>query len=188
MMSSRTRNRALVIASIVALVAIFVVSVSPAGARMVAPRSQCDGQQNIKAPEPQQEDAMRCLIDYARSQVGLRHVGTDRSLERAAGRKAGDVIRCGLSHTACGRPADAYARKFGYMSASSWSWGENLAWGRGKLGTARNILKAWLNSPPHRATMLTGSFNDLGLGLKRGSFGGHANASIWALQLGCHGC
>ena len=131
---------------------------------------------------------MVCLINYARAHAGAGRVSPQRELEKAAGRKAGDVMRCGFSHNACGRPADTYARRFGYMGASSWSWGENLAWGRGDLGSARNILKAWLNSPPHRSTMLTGSFEHLGLGLKRGTFSGHSNVAVWAMQVGCHGC
>jgi uncharacterized protein YkwD len=189
-LSASPRIRALGVAvTAVAISAVFLlIATSPAAARLVAPRSQCPGQQKIKEPEPVQEKAMRCLINYARSQVGAGNVRSDNSLEKAAGRKAGDVMRCGFSHTACGRPADTYARRFGYMTAPSWSWGENLAWGRGKLGSPRNILIAWLNSPPHRETMLNGSFEHLGVGLKRGSFGGHANAAVWVLELGCHGC
>ena len=38
-------------------------------------------------------------------------------------------MQCGFSHTACGRPADLYARRYGYTAASSWRWGENLALG-----------------------------------------------------------
>ena len=168
--------------------AALLFSASPAEAGLVAPPSKCPGQQNIRARGPEQKDAMLCLVNYARSHAGARHVSQQNSLEKAADRKAGDVMQCGFSHTACGRPADTYARRFGYMSAPSWSWGENLAWGRGNLGSARNILKAWLNSPPHRDTMLNGSFEHLGIGLKRGSFSGHANAAVWVLELGCHGC
>jgi uncharacterized protein YkwD len=189
-MFARPRRRAYTVAVIGALAAAILLAFSAAGAsaKLVAPRSKCAGQQNIHAPRPLQKKAMVCLINYARDHAGVGHVSVQRSLEKAAGRKAGDVIRCGFSHTACGRPADIYARRFGYMSAPSWSWGENLAWGRGSLGTARNILKAWLNSPPHRMTMLTGAFEHMGIGLKRGSFSGHANAAVWALELGCHGC
>jgi uncharacterized protein YkwD len=184
------RHRALAVAvlGLFAAAAMLVISAMPAQAKLVAPRSKCAGQQNVHAPEPQQEDAMLCLINFARAHAGARHVSDQKELEKAAGRKSGDVMRCGFSHTACGRPADIYARKFGYMNAPSWSWGENLAWGRGKLGTPRNILKAWLNSPPHRSTMLNGSFEHVGLGLKRGSFSGHANAAVWVLEVGCHGC
>ena len=155
---------------------------------LVAPRSECKAQANIKAPERQQEEAMRCLLNYARSHVGAGSLGISKSLERAAGRKSGDVMQCGFSHTACGRPADLYARRYGYASASSWAWGENLAVGRGQRGSARKVLKAWLHSPPHRDAMLLGSFDDAGIGLKRGRFGGHRNMAIWVLELGCHGC
>ncbi len=183
------RNRVLTIAAIGALAAVAMLLVaSSAQGKLVAPRTKCPGQQNVNAPEPQQEDAMVCLINYARAHAGVGRVTPQKDLEQAAGRKAGDVMRCGFSHTACGRPADLYARRFGYIGGASWSWGENLAWGRGGLGTARNILRAWLNSPPHRETMLRGSFEHLGIGLKRGPFNGHKHAAVWVLELGCHGC
>ena len=184
----RNRARATALLGVAALAAILTISASPASAKLVAPPKKCPGQQNLKAPRPMQKKAMGCLINYARAHAGVGHVSGQNSLAKAAGRKAGDVMRCGFSHTACGIPADTYARRFGYMSAPSWSWGENLAWGRGQLGTARNILKAWLNSPPHRETMLSGTFEHFGVGLKRGSFSGHGNAAVWALELGCHGC
>jgi uncharacterized protein YkwD len=135
-----------------------------------------------------QEDAMLCLINYARGHAGAGGLDADGSLERAAGRKSGDVMRCGFSHTACGNPADLYANRYGYTSASSWQWGENLAWGDGDRGSAREILKAWLNSPPHRETMLRGSFEDAGIGLRRGRFSGRDEVGVWVLELGCHGC
>jgi uncharacterized protein YkwD len=186
--TSRYRVLAIIVICALASTATLAIAAGPASAKLVAPRSKCAGQQNSRAPEPQQEKAMRCLINFARDHSGAGNVNSQGELEKAAGRKSGDVMRCGFSHTACGRAADTYPRRYGYMNASSWSWGENLAWGRGKLGTARNILKAWLNSPPHRETMLNGRFEHLGLGLKRGSFSGHANAAVWVLELGCHGC
>ena len=76
-------------------------------------------------------------------------------------------MRCGFSHTACGDPADLYARRYGYTSASELGLGrEPRPVGRGKRGTARRVLKAWLNSPPHREAMLRGSFDDAGIGLR----------------------
>jgi uncharacterized protein YkwD len=165
-----------------ALILFLVAVTSSAEASLVAPRSKCAGQANIKAPEPRQEDAMRCLINYARDHSGAGNLEAHRKLERASGRKVGDVVKCGFSHTACGNPADLYARRFGYISGS-FQFGENLAQGRGKRGSARNILQAWLNSPPHRATMLRGSFDDLGLGLRH-----HGKMGVWVMQVGCRGC
>lgn len=182
-----TPRQVLSLLAILAFAIAFAAATGSADASLVASAKKCPAQKNIKAPERAQEDAMRCLINYARKHAGAGNVGSDRSLERAAGRKAGDVMDCGFSHTACGNPADLYAHRYGYTNGS-WSWGENLAWGKGKRGSARNVLQSWLNSPPHRATMLRGSFDDLGLGLRRGSFGGRKNVAVWVLQVGCHGC
>jgi len=180
------------LAALTALLAVGLLAATAAteasAAGLVAPLSECKAQKNIKAPEREQEDAMRCLINYARSHSGSGSLGASRSLERAAGQKSGDVMQCGFSHTACGRPADLYARRYGYASASSWAWGENLAVGRGKRGSARKVMKAWLHSPPHRDAMLRGSFDDAGIGLKRGRFSGHRNMAVWVLELGCQGC
>jgi uncharacterized protein YkwD len=176
------------LATITMLTAVASIAASTATASLVAPGSKCPGQQNTHASEHDQQKAMLCLIDYARRHAGAGGVKSNHRLERAAGRKAGDVMRCGFSHTACGHPADLYAQRYGYIGGGSWSWGENLAWGRGRGGTARRMLQDWLNSPPHRETMLRGAFEDVGVGLRRGHFAGHANASVWVLELGCHGC
>lgn len=130
---------------------------------------------------------MRCLVNHARKQTSAAQVSSNRPLERAAGHKASDVMRCGLSHTACGRPPDAYARRFGYVGGS-YQWGETLAAEPGKDGSARQVMKAWLGSSGHRATILRSSFDDLGIGLKRGNFAGRSNVAVWTLNLGCHGC
>src|SRR5262245_31075007 len=145
------------LAIISTLTAVASIGTATAAANLVAPGSKCPGQQNTHASEHDQQKAMLCLINYARRHANSGGVNSNHELERAAGRKAGDVMRCGFSHTACGNPADLYAHRFGYTGGGSWSWGENLAWARGRGGTARNTLKDWLNSPPHRYTMLRGA-------------------------------
>ena len=185
-MNSNTCVRLLALACAVSMLAI---AAPGASADLLAPRSACPGQQNIDATEHLQEDALRCLIAHARERAGVQRLGSNSSLERSAGRKAGDVMRCGFAHTACGNSADKWAHEYGYSSGtSSWRFGENLAWGRGKRGSARNVLEAWFRSSPHRATLFTGSFEHLGIGLRRGGFAGHRNASVWVLQVGCRGC
>ena len=127
---------------------------------------------------------MRCLIEVVRHRSGARRVRSHRALEKAAGRKVRDVSRCGFSHTACGNAADKYAHEYGYTSGTgSWQWGENLATGRGRRGSARNVIQAWLASPPHRTTLLRNSFEHSGIGLRR-----DGRTAFWALQLGCRGC
>jgi hypothetical protein len=155
-----------------------------ARAGLVAPKAKCSGQANFRASEHDQEKALRCLINHARS-----NPRSHRALERAAGRKVGDIFDCGFSHTACSRPFDIYPQRFGYTSGTSgWRLGENLAWGKRKDGSARQIFKAWLNSPPHRSTMLNGAFEHMGVGLKIGRFAGQSHVAVWVLQMGCRGC
>ena len=51
--------------------------------------------------------------------------------------------------------------------------GENLAWGQGRLGAARTILRLWLASPEHRANLLHPGYRIVGVGALRGCFAGH---------------
>ena len=183
-MKEGNRRRALALTCALATF-VAIVPAAESDAKQVASRSACPGQTNIHAPEQVQEQALRCLIDHVRSGGS----SSNGALEQAAGRKAGDIFDCGFSHTACGRPFDGYAKQYGYTSGTSgWKLGENLAWGKRKRGSARNALKAWLNSPPHRATLLSGSFEHIGIGLKRGRFGGASKSAVWVLQIGCRGC
>ena len=39
--------------------------------------------------------------------------------------------------------------------ARAWTVGENLAWGSGRRSTPREIVAAWMNSPGHRANILS---------------------------------
>jgi uncharacterized protein YkwD len=43
--------------------------------------------------------------------------------------------------------------------------GENIAWGTLWLGTPRAIVKAWMESPGHRANILDGAFRYTGIGI-----------------------
>jgi len=43
--------------------------------------------------------------------------------------------------------------------------GENIAWGTLSLGTPRAIVRAWMESPGHRANILNGSFRYTGIGI-----------------------
>lgn len=162
---------------------IALVAASSAPASMVAPRARCANQNNPDVSGHAQQKSMECLINYARSQAGVGGLNSSHALEKAARKKSHDVAACGFSHTACGNAADLYVHEFGYTSGTSWRWGENLAYGKGKYSTPRKIVKAWLNSPPHRENMLLGSFNDMGIGMSERN-----GVLYWALELGCRGC
>lgn len=52
---------------------------------------------------------------------------------------------------------------------AAWTVGENLAWGTGGLATPKRIMQAWMDSPGHRANVLTGEFREVGLGVVLGA-------------------
>ena len=71
-----------------------------------------------------------------------------------------------LGHVCPGEP-DIFKRLrvTGYFSgAHVWSYGENIAWGESSVGTPRALVKAWMNSPGHRANILNSSFDHVGIG------------------------
>ena len=58
----------------------------------------------------------------------------------------------------------------GYLgSDDAWVVGENIGWGQGTLATARSMVSAWMDSPGHRANLLSGDYTEVGLGLALGT-------------------
>jgi uncharacterized protein YkwD len=55
-----------------------------------------------------------------------------------------------------------------------WSVGENLVWASPRL-TARGALELWLASPPHRQTLLSPAWREIGLGAVHAFAGGVYN-------------
>jgi uncharacterized protein YkwD len=62
--------------------------------------------------------------------------------------------------------------------------GEIMAWGTGSYGSPAGAVRGWLHSPPHRAILLSPQFTEIGIGMARGRFLGHAGAVIWTADFG----
>src|SRR5205085_2641925 len=128
-----------------------------------APGDTCTGADEAGAPVPAQEQAMECMVNFARQEAGLPALKDNRKLDNSSGAKAADILRCNdFSHEACGRDFTFWFRRSGYLTNRCWWAGENIAWGTGGIGTVRSIVKAWLHSPPHRANLLSSRFGDFG--------------------------
>ncbi|HXY79742.1 MAG TPA: CAP domain-containing protein, partial [Gaiellaceae bacterium] len=92
-----------------------------------------------------------------------------------------------FSHHPCGHPLKSVFARY-LAGSSSYRIGENLAWGTGDDGTPRQTLSNWLNSPEHRANLLTPQFRDLGVGyLANQSFQGLQDATLWSQEFGTGG-
>lgn len=166
--------------------ALFLLAAPGAGASLIAPAAACPNQAGAPASASAQEQAMRCMTDFARAAAGLGALADSAQLDLSAQGKGADVLRCNsFSHTACGREFAYWMREAGYMSEPCWHVGENLAWGTGSYGTVRSIFRAWMRSPEHRRNIL-GDYEALGLNRQVGELEGQANTVVWTAHFGSH--
>jgi uncharacterized protein YkwD len=179
------------IASAIALAALVAAFLAPSAGAMdleglIAPTFACANQDDIGAPAAVQEQAMRCMTDYARGQAGMGTLADAADLDRSARDKSGDILRCdSFSHDACGRQFTYWMERVGYIPAQCWRAGENIAWGIGDLASVRAIFRAWIYSPGHRENIL-GSYDQIGVGLEVGRLEGRDGVHVWTQHFGSH--
>jgi uncharacterized protein YkwD len=153
---------------------------------LVAPTSVCPDQTDLGDSPAVQEQAMRCMTNFARQKDGLGELGNATGLDRSAAEKNHDIVRCDdFSHYACGRQFTYWMQRTGYLAARCWRAGENIAWGTGSYGSVRSIFVAWLHSPEHRANLL-GRYSVIGIALEVGNLEGHREAHVWTQDFGSH--
>lgn len=167
----------------IAIALAFASTAFGARASIVAPASACP-QTRLDAAPAAQEQAMLCLTNYARAQVGEAALEEAPQLEESAADKGADVLACdSFSHTACGREFTYWMRASGYLSVACWRAGENLAWGANEYGSVSSIFRAWLRSPTHRANVL-GDYSQVGINLQIGALNGRNNVHVWTSHFG----
>jgi uncharacterized protein YkwD len=117
-------------------------------------------------------DAMLCEIARVRERSDERPLRAHEQLDLAAARHAADMFeRRYFSHVSPGGgDLGDRARRAGFVRPGcSWGVGEILAWGTGARSSAREIVRAWLRSPPHRRILLSDRYGRLGLGTQLGT-------------------
>ena len=129
-----------------------------------------------------------CLLNGERTKRRMRKLRLNGRLSVAATRHAGDMVRRDyFSHDSVnGQSFVDRIKRTGYLqSASSWYVGENLAWGAGERSTPRSQLRAWMNSPGHRANILNRRFREVGIGIAVGAPQGRWDeAATYATEFG----
>jgi uncharacterized protein YkwD len=116
--------------------------------------------------------ATLCVLNAERGHHELGALRLNRRLSTAARRHSRAMVRERFfSHTSLnGATFVDRIRATGYLSgAQSWSVGENIAYGSGSRSTPRSIGRAWMNSPGHRANILSESFRQIGIGIASGT-------------------
>jgi uncharacterized protein YkwD len=124
--------------------------------------------------------ATLCVLNAERAKHRLRPLRLNRKLAAAArGHSGAMASRHFFSHNSLnGASFLERIRRTGYLrGARSWSVGENIAWGSGRLATPRAIGRAWMNSPGHRANILSRSFRAIGIGIAAGTPSGSGGAT-----------
>ena len=107
------------------------------------------------------------LVNAERSKTGLAPLTQDWQLSRVARYKSQDMKDLGyFSHT-----SPTYGSPFEMMKSFGITYrtaGENIAKG---YSTPEAVVKAWMNSPGHRANILNSSYTHLGVGyVAQGSY------------------
>jgi uncharacterized protein YkwD len=159
------------------------VPAAPAHASGPAPSSQATAPAAARAAGAAGEVAtMRGLINQARRSAGLPALRPNRVLGRAASLKVGRIASCGqFTHTPCGAPFTAVFRSAGWQRGTM---GENIAFGSGSLGTPQAILQSWLQSPGHRANLMSRSFRYQGLAVQTVALPGIGAVRVWVNTFG----
>lgn len=107
------------------------------------------------------------LINVERQKVGLSTLKMDSAISNVARAKSKDMaVNNYFAHQSptYGSAGDML-RQFGI----SWSaWGENIASGQ---RTPEIVVNAWMNSPGHRANILSNNFSKIGVGYVTNSNG-----------------
>jgi uncharacterized protein YkwD len=162
---------------------------APAGAQAAAQSAACPGADLVPSVGnlAQVGQATLCLLNDERATRGLPPVAEAPGLTRpSAAYSARMVAENFFAHVAPdGATLVDRLAGAGYIERDGdWTVGENIAWGQGDLATARNIVIAWMNSPGHRANILTGEYNEIGIGIVPGTPGDPSWGATYTTDFG----
>jgi uncharacterized protein YkwD len=145
------------------------------GASAPARASQEDCANADVAPTAANVDTVRaailCLHNQIRARRGLPLLKENVRLRRAALAHSSDMVSRGFfEHTSPnGTSMVERIQAARYVSPRfGWALGENLAWGTGSLATPQAIMKAWMDSPGHRANVVKRAYREIGIGVVAG--------------------
>lgn len=134
------------------------------GERPQQPQEQPQQPQQPQQPASFMNDLQQQVVDLVnveRAKRGLKPLAAKQDLTNVAMIKAQDMYKNRyFSHTSptYGSPFNMM-RKYGISYTAA---GENIAMGQ---STAAQVVQDWMNSPGHRANILNGNYNEIGVGI-----------------------
>jgi len=155
-------------AGAMAALAILVFSVPSASASEACGGADATGSEASKRVLVR---ATLCVLNSARARRQLPALRLNRKLSTAARAHSVAMVR-GKFFSHDSRNGASFVdriRSTGYLAgAGGWYVGENIAYGSGDRSSPRSIGSAWMDSPPHRANILSRSFREIGIGVAFG--------------------
>ena len=134
----------------------------------------CDNADDVPTPATISDarHATLCLLNMERTSRGLdklRNNGRLRDAAQAYSRHMVaddffDHVSPGGSTMVSRIKATRYL-----VGANGWMLGENIAWGGASRATPRETVEAWMHSAGHKRNILTGSFDEIGIGIAIGA-------------------
>lgn len=154
---------------VLALLSVLVVTIKIASVSFVAM-----GPAAISEAAAITNETIISLANDARVQNGLSELTPNALLSKAAQNKANDMLaKQYFSHnTPDGATPWSFIKAVGYSYTTA---GENLAI---DFTEAENIQSAWMNSPGHRANILNKNFQEIGIGISKGTFDNHQTTIV----------
>ena len=155
-----------------AFVAVIMLVAAIGGPQRLRAYAQGDGgcSTSTRIPMPdaleQARTATLCLINRERAAHGLPALAMDARLTQASQQHADDTGKRNFyDHTnpdGLKPAARVYAQG---LAPHGTTVAENIHWGTGWLGTPREIVRDWMNSPGHRRNILRAEVSHVGVGI-----------------------
>ena len=116
------------------------------------------------------DSATLCLMNELRAEHGLHPLHDNGTLASIATGQAGDMVRGDYfgDDSLSGASPLSRIKASGYSVPTSHVrllTAQNIGWGTGPNATPAGIVKAWMQSPPHRRIILTAAYRDAGVGV-----------------------
>jgi uncharacterized protein YkwD len=151
-----------------------VTIVAALSATVPATALACDNADDVPTPGSisQARDATLCLLNTERSSRGLGKLRSNGRLRDAAQSYSRLMVTNNFfDHVSPGGSTlVSRVKATRYLSgANGWSLGENIAWGGSTRATPRETVDAWMHSAGHKRNILTGGFEEIGVGIAIGA-------------------
>lgn len=169
--------------AVLAVLAVSAINAPPADAAKAVKR--CGGGKiTLKANERQ------AFLQHnkIRRDRGLKTFCVHPKLQKAARAHSRDMIRRDyFSHnTKGGATFGKRLKKFGYTSKGFryYTIGENIAYGSGRKGEPKQIMRAWMKSPGHKKNIVNGKFRQIGIGTYTGTYKKYKGVTMYTADFG----